>query len=230
MGLLSIFGFGSSGCLALRADKGDAWVQKLRIGMPMAEVRETLGTPKWSLELSKHLYSFYLTDRAPYDLLTHVKADSACWLYSYPVSSNVDHDLCVFHDEKDRVLGWVKDHSELSRDKFMHEKLTSRLKADTLGAGMSHAEVYALIGKPDAVMPMPHQRTPDFYEDRYWLEQPITVYDNMELYSYVLPTGQKRRVFLVYTNGGDELHFWGYDHAWEEAERYLAEQAARNKQ
>lgn len=231
MGLLSILGFGSSGCLELRADKGDAWAQKLRIGMPLSEVHQIMGAPKSKLDVSRFRYLFYLRDRTPYDLLRNLEKDASCWSYPYPVSSMTDHAICIFSDEQDRVIGWVKHHSELSRDKFMHEKLTAQLRADTLGRGMTRAEVYSQIGKPEVISSLPREQTEEFYEDRYWTEEPLSgIYKDMEVYSYRLANGQTRNVFLIYATQADKLHLWGYDHAWEEAERYLAEQAAKKKQ
>lgn len=231
VGIVLLLSVELSACIPLRSDKGDILVTKLRIGMSPEEVQEILGDPKTVLYLDKFRYLFYLQDRYPYDLFTKVPEKASCWAYVYPAGSMNNGTLCIFPDSDGRVAGWFKDHSELSRDKFMHEKLTSQLKADILGRGMTHAEVYARIGRPEAVVNLPRHRTPEFYEDRYWTRDALNgIYKNMEVYSYLLVEGQKRHVFLIYATQADKLHVWGYDHAWEEAERYLAEQAAKKKQ
>lgn len=222
MGLLAFLAVGLAGCLAPRPDKGDLWAEKLHIGMSSADVQAVIGEPKVVLPLGGFRYLLYLGERVPYDLLHGMPDDTNYLVYPYPVSSMTDHALCLFFDDNDRLRGWVKDHSDLTREKFLHEKLTSQV-----AVGMSRAKIHAIIGKPDAVVPLPRERSPEYYEDRYWTKPPLDGFNKqMDVHAYELESGKRRHVFLIYNNKS-QLYMWGYDHAHEEAERYLAEQAAR---
>ena len=47
----------------------------------------------------------------------------------------------------------------------------------------------------------------------------------MDVYTYRLESGAERKVYLMYYYGDGTVQNWGYDHAWEEQERYLRERA-----
>jgi len=225
MSIWSFFGLSLAGCLNPRPDKGDLWTAKLHIGMTSQEVVAAIGEPRTALSFSQERYLLYTLDRVPYDILKDVTDDTSYWLYNYPVNSITDNSLRLFFDNKDRLKGWVKEHSEFTLEKFRHEKLTSQIKLR-----MSRGEVYARIGKPEAILPLPSSKSPDFYEDRFWTKNPLgRSYKTMEVYLYSLASGSQRKVFLIYEPYADRLGIWGYDHAAEEVERFLHEQALKKK-
>jgi hypothetical protein len=219
--------------------------------MSASDVQKLLGEPKLVSSVVDNqslLYrghkgelrsSLYTYERVPYDLLKDMPAFTPYWLYPYAVNSLTSHNLRLFFDSSEKLKGWIKEHSELTRDKFMHERLTSQLRI-----GMSRADVRRRIGMPDEVRKVPKPTTTqnsesqlrEFHDDTYWSSNPVYVFGNeIEVYSYTLPNGQRRHVFLSYNkyvmgkpdypNVG--LDQYGYDHAWEEVERYLAEKASR---
>lgn len=204
-------------------DEGDRLAGKLLIGMSSSEVETTIGAPSNVFRYGDVSYLTYTLDRTPYDVLREVADDTLLATYPYWFGSS-QHSLFLFFDDKKRLRGWFKNHSEWSRDKFNHERLTSKIDV-----GMNRAKVHDRIGKPESVVPLPVTKSPAFYDDRYWTEEPLDGFNKeMEVYSYDLPGGQRRHVYLMYLNN-DKLKLWGYDHAWQEAERYLAEQAAKKK-
>ena len=234
IGLIGTLGACAGTTASSRTDKGDEMVAKLRVGMDRKEVLAAIGPPELVAVRGQEKTSIgyeYQTDRYPYDILSRVPLDAPYWVYPYWASSNNKQFLHLYFDAGEKqLLGWTKQFSQYARRKFRSERLTGRLEVSSPPyRGMSRAEVYAMIGAPQEKLQLP-PRSREIYEDHYWSQDPhLTLVKEIEKYQYEYKSGQTRTVYLGYYRGADELRFFGFNHAWEEAERYLAEQAAKQK-
>lgn len=222
IGISSMLGF-SHGCASAKPGRGDTMVAQLRLGMTKEDVTRVLGTDRAISKFSvpNDLYTF-LGDVVPYDLPRHIPEGAETWTYGYWVNSNTQNTIDVFFSKENRVIGWTKQHSKFSREKYQHERLTSQLSH-----GMSQEKVRKLLGSPNRIIAMPSQESREIYSDHYWHGNPVLKgIDNwpMWVYSYSLSEGRIRNVYLAFNNR-NKLDLWGYDHAREEAERYLRERA-----
>ena len=175
----------------------------------------------------KYLFMLYMDEQYPYDVLRKVTNETQYRYIEYAYAAQ----LYLFFDENTKLLrGWVNNRG-YSRHEFMHERLTSKLKLEYgVVSHMSKDEVHALIGFPTETIDAPKKLSREILEDHYWNSAtyfPPTLgsADNWEIYEYALETGAKRRVYLIYAHGHNKLIAFGYDHATEEAERYLQELA-----
>lgn len=223
-GISSILGF-FCGCTSARANGGDAIVSQLRIGMTKEHVTKALGIDRRvnKFRIPNDLYTF-LGEVVPYDLPSHIPDETEMWTYGYWVNSNTKNTVDVFFGKDGRVIGWAKQHSKQSWDKYQHERLTSQLKK-----GMSEEKVKILLGSPHTIISLPNQESREIYSDHFWIKDPVTpgLKDwPMWVYTYPLAGGKVRRVHLFF-GSRHQLEGWGYDHAHEEAERYLREQGAK---
>jgi hypothetical protein len=231
-------GCASPGTTSLRGNTGDMIVERLKVGMSNAEIDAAIADlRKWissdgsgTIRSEFLLHSLYQQSYFPKDVLSSIEVGERCRALGYwtnPAGGQVA-ELKLFYDADQRLRGWVNYPSAYSQDKFMHEALTSRLTSAENGVrrGMSRSQVRALIGPPVEVVPVPAESRA-VYDDHFWnilpnLDPPK---QRMEVYKYSLSDGSARRVFLLYYPAADELNSWGYDHAWEEAERYEREKA-----
>ncbi|MES2364652.1 MAG: hypothetical protein V4563_02030 [Pseudomonadota bacterium] len=247
MGLLAMIAGLLSSCAAsgdLRPSQnlGDMIVARLHVGMTHNEVDAAIGDLKKYLfedgnktvKSEQDLYSLYGDNYYPKDMLKVVEVGTPYRLLAYWTNyagRDAGTLLLFFDKDTQRLRGWVNTPSEWSRDKFMHERITSQLKWSEGGVvkGMTHAQVHALIGEPVEII-APPQDSRALYENHFWVSG-ANFFRNqkIEVYSYALDSGEKRRVYLLYYPAADELNGWGYDHAWEEAERYQREQDGQKK-
>lgn len=232
----------TSGEGQLRLNLGDLVIERLHIGMTSAEVDVAIGDLKQYVreDLEQHvrselyLFNFYSDNYFPKDVLKTVQIGSTYRVLTYYTNRskrNAGTLAMFFDDETKRLRGWANSSSEQSRDKFMHERLTSQLKTSEGGSekGMSHAQVHALIGEPDEIISPPSESRA-IYENHFWLYgASFAKNDKIEVYTYSLGYGTKRRVYLLYYSAADRLRGWGYDHSWEEAERYLLEKTSKTQ-
>ncbi len=225
----------------LEKNTGDRIVARLQVGMTVEKVRAVIadfkdlvteGAPD-PVKTEEEIFRLYTKEYYPRDFLKTVRVGTSFMRYSYWITAHASMYLDLFFDESKQLRGWVNEPSEYSRDKFMHERLTSKLRSSLGGIrkGMMRAQVHALIGPPAEVIAPPKEKSRTLYEDHFFVSPPIfdLKKQQLEVYSYMLQNGAKRRVYLFYYPAADELLSWGYDHAREEAERYLREQAAQKK-
>lgn len=215
------------GCSTPSADRAGRWAAEaaaqLQVGMNKEEVIERLGRDytRSSFEVPRDYKFFFVqSDVVPYDLAKRVTANMEIWIYPYWFNSNTQVGLNLFFDDKDRLVGWSKPHSKLSGDKFEHERITSQLRYE-----MSESAVLKRLGRPTHVTKPPTVRAPELYVDHFWFTDPTNHFREMWVYTYPLENGKQRKVYLLW--GKTKLYGWGYDHAHEEAERYLREKSAR---
>lgn len=176
------------------------------------------------------LYGSYF-DRYPYDTLKTVNIGTPYRYVDYWNSPTGQSRIYLFFDENTNLLrGWLRPGLKYSNDKFMHEKLTSQLKWSEGGLykGMTHGQVYALIGQPEEIIATPKESR-EINEDYFWVVKPNLdlAKQKIAVYSYLTSSGKRRHVYLLYYPAADELNSWGYDLAWDEAERYQHETAIR---
>ena|SRR6185295_14697436 len=208
------------GCATTRPDTGDAWASRLKPGMSKEEVRRQLGSPR----LTDHLrfpgsYSLFNGDEVvPYDLLRFLPEGSETWTYPYWRTSNTQFELTLFFSAVDLLLGWSKPHSDASRERYKHEKITSELRR-----GMSQSRVVEQWGRPQKIITTARKESRELYVDLHWSGDPLgIVYWPMWVYTYPVSNGKTRNVYIVFDNKSDVVA-WGYDNAYEEAQRYLRE-------
>jgi hypothetical protein len=212
-----------SGCLTARPNQGDERVAKLRLGMTKEEVQAELGpSPLMGAFDLPRDYQLFLGDVAPYDLLRFVPEGAETWTYAHWASSNTRQGITLFFSPENRLIGWTKDHSDFSRNKYEHEKLTSQLRYE-----MSERQVLERLGPPSYMTKKPEQRSRELYADHYWFNNPGRSGFRSEMWTYVypVPNGGERKVYLLW--GRTQLLGWGYDRAHEEAERYVREQGRK---
>jgi hypothetical protein len=219
----------------LRQNLGDPIVSRLQIGMTSGEVDAAIGDLRkyvtsddlMKIDSEDQIFSLYRKDYYPKGLLSSVTAGTPYRVLGYRTSGVAGGSLLLFFDDgAKRLRGWANAHSQQSIDKFMHEQVTSLLKVnDGYNKGMTHAQVHALIGPPAEIILPPRTSSRAQYEDHFWTKTPplLDVIKQLEVYTYPLSNGEKRRVYLGYYRNPDQLVLWGYDHAWNEAERYLRE-------
>jgi hypothetical protein len=207
------------GCAEPKPTGSDLWPARLRIGMSKDEVVAALGLPsdRNKLFFSDDYYYFRRGEVVPYDLLRTISDGTEKWLYPYWINSNTQNFLSVFFSGESKVIGWVKDHSGFTREKYKHEKLTSQLKRD-----LTETEIRRLLGPPEGFAKRPdklQEEARELYADHYWSTPLSQGRGDMWVYSYELPSGNRRKVHLLWWP--NKLRGWGYDRAHEEAERYL---------
>lgn len=239
--MISLMSLPLSACSSngqLRKNLGDQISSRLHVGMSAGEVERSLeSVAKYLLsdrvmevESERDLLYLYVKSYFPRSLVSGVSVGTkyrnlAYWERNSRASVG---SLYLFFDEDMHILkGWVNSSSALGEDQFLHERLTSKLiwAGNGTRKGMNHAQVYAAIGRPTEIISPPKQSRA-IYENHFWIQKPILDYPNqkIEVYRYEIEGGLKRSVFLLYYPKADELNAWGYDYAWEEADRYLLEQ------
>jgi len=247
MGLFAALLSGIPGCASsdtvLRRNTGDNLTARLKLGMTNSDVDLAIADlRKWiesdgagSVTSEKQLYFLYEQDYYPKDVLKTVDVGTPCRVFTYwtnPAGGKTGALKLFFDENTQRLRGWVNYPSAYSINKFMHEKITSQLKWSEGGLykGMSHDQVHALIGKPEEIIAAPKESR-EIHEDHFWVIKPNLdpIKQKIEVYSYSISNGERRRVYLLYYPAADRLNSWGYDHAWEEAARYLREQGAKQK-
>jgi len=136
-----------------------------------------------------------------------------------------------FYDSTQKLGGWINSESAYSRDRFLHERLTSKHKLSLNShSRLPETQVHALIGLPTRVIAPAQRENTSLYYDHFWqtesaLTPTVANTAELEVYEYTLATGATRHVYVGYTRANDKLIIYGYDHAWEEAERYARERA-----
>jgi hypothetical protein len=134
-----------------------------------------------------------------------------------------------FDDSTQKLRGWINSESAYSRDRFLHERLTSKLKLSfDSPSRLTKSQVHALIGLPTRVIAPAQRESTSLYFDHFWQTDSartptVANTDELEVYEYALATGETRHVYVGYTRANDKLIIYGYDQAWEEAERYARE-------
>ncbi len=230
----------ASGDVRHSQNTGDQIAARLRIGMTNGEVDAAIGDTKkylWEdtikfVESDRHIFRLYKDNYYPKDVLDVVEVGTPFRLLAYWTNyagRNAGTLRLFFDNDSQRLRGWVNTASLFAREKFMHERITSQLKWSEGGAvkGMTHLQVRALVGEPTEII-LPPKITRSLYEDHFWVSgTAFFAKQKIEVYSYLLDSGERRRVYLLYYPAADELNGWGYDHAWEEAERYQRAQGAQ---
>lgn len=236
--LNSCMGFERADNDEFRQNVGDQITTRLRVGMSPDETNMAIaGFEKLIMKDAQrvidnelYLYFLYTDDYSPRDVLETVQVGSRYRILEYwtNFAGGQTGAVKLFLDEDTgRVRGWANSASEYSKRKFMHERLTSHLRGsyDGLHRGMSHEQVYALIGFPGETIEPPKKWSRALFTDHFWVSLPPTrsTAKKLEVYAYTTESGATRRVYLEYYAGADRLISWGYDHAWEEADRYIRE-------
>ncbi|MEI7432111.1 MAG: hypothetical protein WCL27_16820, partial [Betaproteobacteria bacterium] len=235
-GMLSACATGGEG--RLHQNLGDLIIPRLQLGMTHSEVDVAIGDlrkyvisdDRMIINSERMLFGFYSADYYPKDVLKTVEVGTAYRVLGYRTSGSGAGSICLFFDDRTkRLRGWANTPSSQSKDKFMHERLTSRLTlSDEYRKRMNRDQVRALIGMPNSVIVAPKRLSKIWLEDHFWISDrsvPPSEEDTnqIDVYEYELNGGLKRHVYVAYTRAGGTLKAFGYDHAWEEAERYLRE-------
>lgn len=137
----------------------------------------------------------------------------------------------LYFDANTHILrGCINTSSARYNDRFRHERLTSALSLSfNYETRMTRKDVYARIGQPTRIIAAPEQETKSLYDDHFWQRDstmaPIRQNTpTLDVYEYALENGGTRQVFVGYTRANNKLIIFGYDHAWEEGERYTRQQ------
>lgn len=238
-----------SGCAVNKPAKpaqnlGDQIASRLHLGMNQKEIDDAIG------DLKKYVISEHkMTIKTENDILRRYHANyfprtfvktlevgttyKMLMYWTHYAGRNVGTLELYFDANTQQLRGWVNTVSDRYRDKFLHEQLTSRLGLSlSYRVRLTKKQVYALIGLPTRVIEAPQKETRELYDDHFWQLDSASapILENtprLEVYEYDLGNGVKRKVFVGYTRVNDRLIFFGYDHAWEEAERYTREAAAQ---
>ena len=222
--MISFFLAMLAGCesvLGPQSDASDKIVQQLAIGMTREAVLVKLGAPIGKSE-SKSLFDFRLfgTESYPPDLLFNFSQGEEIWVYAFWITVNHQRAVHVFFSKEGRVIGWLKAHSELSREKYRHEKITARLKS-----GLGQQAVRTMFGDPQEIVyrKLTKDDVVTTYADHFWTDDPWRWNADWEIWIYRYPLGDnvERKVYIAWNRVG--VDGWGYDHAHIEAERYLRE-------
>lgn len=222
--------------MKLHRHLGDYIISRLHIGMSEKEVDSVLTELKPLIisEFARHIRSEndvfyrYRHDYFPRDLLRNIaigKHFKSLQYWTHYTGKNIGILELYFDDETKQLRGWVNTN-DYARDKFLHERLTSKLKITHESRGqMTRAQVLELLGQPIRTVLPAKRESRELYEDHFWeshsFGSPTAESTNqMDVYEYDMGNGKKRHVYVAYTRANDKLIFFGYDQAWEEAERY----------
>jgi hypothetical protein len=228
--------------IKLSRNLGDYIIPKLQVGMSEKEVESALTELKkyivaenvMHIRSENDVFYRYRQDYFPKGLLkniaigTHFKSLQYWTHYS---GRNMGTLELYFDDETKQLRGWINTPSAYSQDLFLHERLTSKLKiAIDSRTRMTRTQVLELIGPPTRIALPVEQESRELYEDHFWqshsfLPPNAESTKQVEVYEYELDNGKKRHVYVAYTRVNEKLVFFGYDHSWEEAERYARERA-----
>ena len=221
---------------------GDNISSSLKLGMTIDEIRAIVSASSYkdyvkeepldSILTEREIYRLYGYAQYPKEILADLKIGAKYRRYSYWITPNSNEAIYLFFDAQGGLRGWANYPSGLTFERFWHERLTSKLRwaGNGLQKGMTHSEVYALIGKPTEIIDAPEESRA-VYEDHFWCWSPNwnPEKQKMEVYTYPLSNGAQRRVYLLYYPAADELNDCGYDNAWEEGERYIREKKTPQK-
>lgn len=220
---------------ASRRNTGDRITERLRLGMTTLDVDAALSyAAEWieydranlSVESDEQVLHWYQRDYHPRDILASIRPDARyrTLVYWMDKPGGATGSLVLFFDERNqRLRGWVNSPSAHFREKFMHERITAQL-APPEGARqrMTRAQVRALLGTPDDIIPAFPKASKAVLEDHFWASALPTLEwaKQIEVYFYPLENGDVRRIYIAFYRTGDALLTYGYDRAWEEADRY----------
>lgn len=195
-------------------------------------------------------YTFEVGERVPFDLPQRIHEGASIRTLEFWTNHAGGHTgslRLVFEGEPKRLVGWGATSSEYNREKYLHERITDLVRhARKSYAQNTRAELRALLGAPEATLPVPARQDPEARGRCMWFQTPTDVGYNdgdltqlfagdapsqresagaMDVYGYEFAPGQRRRVYLVYgERSGDKLVGLGYDHVQEELDRYRAQQ------
>ncbi len=225
--------------MKLHPHLGDYLISRLKIGMTDKEVDKLL-TELQPLIISEYVMHIrsendvfyrYRHDYFPRDLLKNIaigKHFKSLQYWTHYTGKNIGILELYFDDETKQLRGWVNS-TDYSRNKFLHERLTSKLKITHESRDrMSRAQVLELLGQPTRTALPAERESRELYEDHFWeshsFVSPTAESTNqLDVYEYDMDNGKKRHVYVAYTRANEKLIFFGYDQAWEEAERYSRE-------
>ena len=220
---------------------GDLITSRLHPGMKQKEIDDAIGELKkyvisehtMEIKTEQDIFYRYGQNYFPRTLVNTLDVGQPYKLLEYWThysGRNVGTLGLYFDANTQQLRGWINSPSYHYREKFLHEKLTSKLSLSyDFRSRLTKREVYALIGMPTRIIAAPREETRALYDDHYWQRDSAMspTFENtpqLEVYEYDLGNGDKRKVFIGYTRANDKLIFFGYDHAWQEAERFTQEQ------
>jgi hypothetical protein len=195
-------------------------------GFYAREQNETVGQPcvqyKGLCGSNPDMYLFDLFDGEPFprDVLKEVGNGTPHRIIEYAYNRFI---YLYFDANTQRLRGWVKkplNHPE----RFLQERIATRLGiANAYVKRFTREQVYALIGPPNEVFARLKSLPRELREDHFWYNGHVPDLQEsgpLELYEYPIGSGVKRRVILAYHSRNGRLTAFGYNHAWEEADRY----------
>ena len=225
--------------MKLHRHLGDYMISKLQIGMSDKEVDSALTDMKqfiigeyvMQIRSEKDVFYRYREDYFPKNLLKNMAIGTpfkSLQYWTHYTGKNIGILELYFDDKTKQLRGWVN-KTDYSRDKFLHERLTSKLKIRHESRDrMTRTQVLELLGQPTRTALPAKQESRELYEDHFWeshsFGSPTAESTNqMDVYEYDMGNGKKRHVYVAYTRANEKLIFFGYDQAWEESERYSRE-------
>lgn len=228
--------------IKLSRNLGDYIIPKLQVGMSEKEVESALTELKkyivaenvMHIRSENDVFYRYRQDYFPKGLLKNIAIGTyfkSLQYWTHYSGRNMGTLELYFDDETKQLRGWINTPSTYSQDLFLHERLTSKLKiAIDSRTRMTRTQVLELIGPPTRIALPVEKESRELYEDHFWqshsfLPPTAESTNQMDVYEYELGNGKKRHVYVAYTRVNEKLVFFGYDHAWEEAERYALERA-----
>lgn len=224
---------------------GDQIALRLQLGMTKAEVDRVIGELKkyvisenaMTIKTEQDIFRSYRKNYFPKNFVNTLEIGTSYQSLMYWINysgRSVGTLELYFDANTQRLRGWINTAlSHQYREKFLHERLTSKLSLSlSIRNRLTKNQVIALIGLPTRIIAAPAKETRQLYDDHFWqLDSAMApILENtprLEVYEYELDNGSKRKVFVGYTRANDKLIFFGYDHAWEEAERYTQETASK---
>jgi hypothetical protein len=224
---------------------GDQIALRLQLGMTKAEVDSVIGELKkyvisentMTIKTEQDIFRSYRKNYFPRNFVNTLEIGTSFQSLMYWINysgRSVGNLQLYFDADTQRLRGWINTAlSHQYHEKFLHERLTSKLSLSLdYRDRLNRKQVIALIGLPTRIIAAPAKETRQLYDDHFWqLDSAMApILENtprLEVYEYDLGNGSQRKVFVGYTRAQDTLIFIGYDHAWEEAERYTKETAIK---
>lgn len=236
----------AQGNAKLRQNLGDQIIPRLSIGMNSTEIDDAIAEFKkyivresaMTIKSERDIFRRYSDNYFPKELLMSMEVGTSfkSVVYWTNYAGRDLGTLDLFFDEKTQKLrGWINTESLYSHERFLHERLTSKLKIPFESRfRLSKSQVHELLGLPTRVIAPAQRESTQLYYDHFWethsaLTPTIANTEQLEVYEYDFAPGEKRHVYVGYTRANEKLIIFGYDRAWEEAERYTGERAKQSK-
>jgi hypothetical protein len=189
----------------------DRWSLQIRIGMTQEEVISAFNKEKPQVRRFSRadmVEVFRLTESAPVDLPLRVQDGLEMWIFDHKITSVTSRAIYVFLDPSKKVIGWAKQHTPFSEERYLHEPSAVFLKQSSPHRSIYKDEVKKIIGEPTERTVFPSRVDMSLLADTYWSGNVFPSAAGLEMWVHRkdLPGGQQRNVYTIWEHSA--LVYW----------------------